>query len=235
MLFRPDNEGLRKGVYGALNWFFEQEEWGIVLEDDCVPDPAFFPFCSELLIKYQHEEQIMHIGCSNLLATQTMPTGSSYVFSKFSFVWGWASWRRAWQKMEINLDGLGEFERIGGMRRFLSNAMAREYMLEKFRSTRAGRNNSWAYAWFFSILKNNGLCVVSATNLVENTGIGAGATHTTGKNKRAQLRSGPIGFPLAHPGCFAVDTRLEMQFFYTTQKRKYRLWLWYILRRLRLR
>ncbi|MBK7938528.1 MAG: hypothetical protein IPJ82_16235 [Lewinellaceae bacterium] len=64
-LYRTENQGLRAGVFGALNWFFEQEPYGIVLEDDCMPDPTFFRFCSELLERHAGDEQIMHIGCSN--------------------------------------------------------------------------------------------------------------------------------------------------------------------------
>ena len=60
-LYRTENKGLRMGVSGALNWFFEQESMGIILEDDCLPDPTFFPFCAQLLERYAENETIMHI------------------------------------------------------------------------------------------------------------------------------------------------------------------------------
>ena len=226
-LYRPSNLGLRAGVYDAIGWFFKQEAYGIILEDDCVPDLSFFPFCGELLEQYKDDAQVMHIGCSNLAEDFTQDLPESYVFSNFSFVWGWASWRRAWERMALDLPGLDDFQ--------VKN-MADVYMLDKFQQTRAGANNSWAYAWFYTILNYQGLCIVPKVNLVENTGVGAaGATHTTGKNTHAQRRARSINFPLVHPTVHIPDPALEKQFFYTSQKKRFRLLLWYILKKVGLR
>lgn len=231
-LFRDENMGLRKGVYGAISWFFEAEEKGIVLEDDCVPDPSFFPFCAELLDRYSHDEQIMHIGGSNLVAAVTEHLQESYVFSRFSFVWGWAGWRRAWTKMSPALDGLEDFD----LGRYIPGKMSQAYMKDKFEATRGGRNNSWAYAWFYSIIKNNGICIVPKVNLVQNTGVGEeGATNTTGRNAAARLAAQSVSFPLQHPAGKKIDVKLEQRFFFATQKRQVRLWLWYLLHWLGLR
>lgn len=228
-LFRTTNMGLRRGVYEALNWFFEQEEYGIILEDDCIPDPSLFQFCEELLVRYRDDHQIMHIGCSNLTDDHTR-SDSDYVFSKFSFVWGWASWRRAWQAMSIDLDGLDLFERSGGLKRSLPGAMAQTYMYTKFQATQSGKNNSWAYAWFYSILKNNGLCIVPKKNLVQNVGVGeADATNTTTLIKNSRKTAQSMHFPILHPKERAVDPKQEIMFFYTSQKSRFRLYLWYFL------
>lgn len=235
-LFRSENQGLRKGVFGALNWFFEAEPYGIVLEDDCVPDLSFFRFCEEILEKYKDDEQVMHVGCSNLAENFTSNLEASYVFSRFSFVWGWAGWRWAWQKMSLDLEGLDEFERSGGIQNFLDDPKSQAYMLDKFRATRAGKNNSWAYAWFYSILKNNGLCIVPKVNLVQNVGVGAeGATNTTAQNEKAQLPAQAISFPLVQPENQRPDPALERRFFYLSQKSKFRLWIWYFLKIIGLR
>lgn len=233
-LFRDSNFGLKKGVSDALDWFFGQEEYGIVLEDDCLPDPTFFPFCAELLEKYRHDEQVMHIAGSNLAQARTAGRPESYVFSRFSFVWGWASWSRAWRRMSLSLDGLDGFTASGTIRSFIPGRMAQVYMLEKFYSVRAGKLNSWAYAWFYSILNNKGLCIVPARNLVQNTGVGEeGATNTTGRNEAARLRASALHFPLQHPDSQIIDPDLERVFFHATQKKKYRLWIWFVMRFLR--
>lgn len=235
-LFREENLGLRNGVHDALNWFFNQEEYGIILEDDCVPDPSLFPFCSELLVKYREDERIMHIGCSNQAEKAQAGIPASYVFTRFPFVWGWASWRRAWEKMDINLEDLENFERKGDLKRFLSNQKAVAYLMDKFSKTRSGENNSWAYAWFYSILKEHGLCIVPGVNLVLNKGIGTeGATNTTEWSKRGQVKARSISFPLVHPERQELHPDLEQAFFYATQKSRFRLWLWYALYRLGLR
>lgn len=232
-IFRNENQGLRKGVFEALNWFFANEPYGIVLEDDCVPDLTFFRFCEEILEKYKDDEQVMHVGCSNLAEDYTSKLEASYVFSRFSFVWGWAGWRRAWEKMSLELEDLDEFEQSGVIKNFLDDPKSQAYMLDKFRATQAGKNNSWAYAWFYSILKNNGLCVVPKVNLVQNVGVGAeGATNTTARNEKARLRAQPISFPLVHPKSRQLDPTLEQHFFHLSQKSKFRLRVWFLLKKL---
>ena len=234
--YRDKNAGLRKGVFDAISWFFEQEEYGIILEDDCLPDPTLFQFCSELLLKYRHDERIMHIGCSNLSETECSHISSSYLFSKFSFVWGWASWRRAWKSMEINFKGLEAFKRKGELERFLPNSQARTYLIDKFQSTRDGKINSWAFSWFYSIVKSDGICIVPKVNLVQNTGIGTSeATNTKHQNTRAQIRAQAMEFPLNHPEQQEIDLAMEEMFFFATQKPKTRLRLWTILHKLGIR
>ena len=50
-LFRTKNLGCCMGVYTAINWLFENEEKGIIIEDDCVLQQSFFPQQSFLLQK----------------------------------------------------------------------------------------------------------------------------------------------------------------------------------------
>jgi len=234
--FRDTNAGLQKGVPEAITWFFEQESRGVVLEDDCLPDPSFFRFAGELLEKYADDERIMHIGGSNLIAQQTFQLPYSYSFTRFSFVWGWASWGRAWKHFSASMDGLETYVDSPLFTDFVSDPFARTYMMDKFRTTKAGLNNSWAYAWFFTILKNNGLCIVPNRNLIRNTGIGVeGATNTRTFNALAMLEAQTLEFPLKHPGAKQPVAVLEEQFFYATQKQRHRLWFWYLLYRLKLR
>jgi len=235
-LFRDVNLGLRAGVFDAINWFFRQETEGIILEDDCIPDPSFFRFCQEMLETYRDDEQIMHIGGSNLAQEFTAGLPESYVFSKFSFVWGWATWRRAWNKMSVSLDGLEKFAASEHFKQFVPNSMARVYMLDKFRDTQQRKNNSWAYAWFYSILKNNGLCIVPKKNLVQNVGVGEqSATNTTSSNQAARLRAGVLEWPLVHPSERSPEPGLEIHFFYTSQKKRPRLLIWWALKKIGLR
>jgi hypothetical protein len=230
-LFREQNMGLRDGVGDALNWFFSKEEFGIVLEDDCLPEPSFFPYCEELLHRYRDDERIMHITGSNVAEEYTNHSVDSYFFSRFSLVWGWASWRRAWEKMSPGLGGLNEFEESGSMRTLIPGYMARTYMMDKFRVTSRRENNSWAYAWFYSILKNDGLCIIPKINLVENVGVGdADATNTRTRLQHQLVRAGSMTFPLHHPADSSVDEARERQIFYHTQKQKWRLFIWYLLR-----
>ncbi len=232
-LYRDHNLGLREGVFDAITWFFRQEPYGIVLEDDCVPDPTLFRYCEELLLRYADDPQIMHIGCSNLIEEQTLDLAASWALSRFSLVWGWASWSRAWDKMTLELAGLDEFEKTGGISNLVPDKKAQRYMLEKFHATQRRENNSWAYAWFYSILKNKGLCIIPHVNLVQNVGVGeANATNTTGRNDQAKRRTQVMTFPLQAPVNYSPEPALEQAIFYATQKRRFRLWLWFILHKM---
>lgn len=235
-LFREENAGLRQGVFGALNWFFKEVEQGIVIEDDCLPDPSFFPFCETLLAQYATAEKVMHIAGSNVAAPITSKLESSFFFSQFSFVWGWASWRRAWQHMSLDLDGFEQFVSEKRIESLSKNPLAQAYMLDKFRATKARENNSWAYAWAYSVLNHNGLSIVPSLNLVQNTGIGdAGATHTRETNKLATLKASKINFPLKSPSAIERPEGLDQEIFYHSQKSRIRLILWFLLQKFGLR
>src|ERR1022692_145354 len=89
----PEHLGCRDGVCAALDWFFEHEEEGIIIEDDCVPNASFWPFCTEMLGRYRDDDRIASIAGSNYEFGRT-DREASYYFSRQIYVWGWATWRR---------------------------------------------------------------------------------------------------------------------------------------------
>lgn len=234
-LFRPENVGLRKALSGAITWFFEHEEAGIIMEDDCLVDPSFFPFCAEMLDRYRHDEQVMHIGAWNLIEQRTGAFPADYFWTNFSIVTAFATWRRAWQKMDLEMAHLAEFERNNGIRHLIDSRPAQAYMLDKFRAVQALNIRSWAYAWFFSILQEGGICLLSSKNLVKNIGFGEGATNTGASNAASEIEASSISFPLRHPADKTIQPAYERQLFYAYQKRPFRLVLWYLLHLLKLR
>lgn len=95
-LFQGKNLGCGPGPVAAINWFFQNVEEGIILEDDCLPHPDFFRFCEELLDYYRDNERIMEITGNNFQCGQKRGD-ASYYFSTYTHNWGWATWRRAWR------------------------------------------------------------------------------------------------------------------------------------------
>ncbi|MDE7150150.1 MAG: hypothetical protein K2O01_07080, partial [Bacteroidales bacterium] len=89
-LFRTENLGCKQAIYQGISWFFEQEEMGIILEDDCLPDLSFFPFCEELLIRYKDDPRIGHIG-GNIQVQGLVPPGLTYDFCSVNHIWCWAT------------------------------------------------------------------------------------------------------------------------------------------------
>ena len=106
-LFRETNLGCKNAVSEAITWFFNHETKGIILEDDCLPLNSFFLFCDTLLSKYEFDERIRHISGVNFLKPE-IEIKHSYYFSKFTHVWGWASWKRVWQ--DYSKDILNDYE-----------------------------------------------------------------------------------------------------------------------------
>jgi len=221
-LFREQNLGCRDSVNGGINWFFEQVEYGIILEDDCLPDASFFPFCKNLLAKYKDDNRVFHIAGFNPM---TMDKTESYLFSNFCLIWGWATWRRAWQQNDTNFGGLEELGQSAYFEKALPNKAARAYMIDKFENIKDGTINSWDYTWFHSILQKQGLCIIPSKSLIENIGLGGEATHTS-KNEFGTIgkKASTMSFPLKHPDSVGEPLPAEnLQFFYTTQKKQWLL------------
>ena len=201
-LFQPSNLGCRAGVTAALDWFFEQEEEGIVLEDDIVADPTFFPFCQELLERYRHDERVGVIAANN---HQRRPPsdGSSYRFSIYSHCWGWASWRRAWRCNDPELRGWPAFRDGQWLEQLGGKSLARRWgpWLDQLS---AGQIDTWDMIWQFSCWQQGFLTVIPAVELVENIGFGVDATHTL--DERSPLGTpGSLSFPLRHPTVMQAD------------------------------
>ncbi len=228
-LFQTDNLGCRLGVSSGINWFFEQVEKGIILEDDCEPDISFFYYCEELLERYKDEEQIMQISGSNLIPEKFNHFESSYVYSNFGLIWGWATWRRAWQKNDIHLNIFQDFVVKNKINNLVNDKTAQAYMVDKFEETYLKNNNSWAYAWFCILLYYDGLSILPTKNLIENIGIDEDATHTVAKGdelKRYQTKASGLTFPLKHPKVIKkVNNDVAMEIFYANYKPKHLLFI----------
>jgi hypothetical protein len=176
-LFHKKNMGCREGVSSAVNWFFDHEEEGIVLEDDCLPANSFFKFCDTLLDKYRNDSRIRHITGCNLQQGKKWGE-SSYYFSNMTHVWGWASWKRVWKDYDKSLKNYKNEEireRIGNI---YSDPLVIESWVSIFNKVKAGKINSWAYPLDFINFFNNGLTIIPNENLVSNIGFDARATHT---------------------------------------------------------
>lgn len=193
------NLGCKKRVSSGLDWVFSLVEEGIILEDDCVPDPTFFRFCEELLEYYRHDWRIMVISGNNFQFGKKR-TGYSYYFSVYTHCWGWATWRRAWQYYDGEMKHWSQVRDGNWLESILVESQAVKYWTKIFQTTYDNKNDSWAYRWTFSCWIQNGLTILPNVNLVSNIGFGEDATHTSSSKSRvANLPVKEINFPLKHP------------------------------------
>jgi hypothetical protein len=174
--FQTENQGCGKHVSGAITWFFEQVEEGIILEDDCIPHPDFFPYCSELLERYRDTEQVFTIGGNNFQPGTV--GGASYYFSTYGHIWGWATWRRAWAKYRYNLNDYDAQMMRKKMKKYFFDLQAFDYWWHVFDMMCTNPVDTWDYQWSFCQWYHNGLSIMPNVNLVSNIGHGVDATHT---------------------------------------------------------
>lgn len=205
------NLGSRFAVSGALDWFFAHCPEGIVLEDDCLPHPEFFAYCSELLERYRDDTRIMCISGDNSSGT-SIADGSSYGFVRWPLIWGWATWRRAWNRFDHDL---GRVAIIPSERwhDVLPDPEERRVWAERMSAMlRSGRTDIWDFVWSLSVIADGGLCVLPASNLVTNIGVGPGATHTETGSASTGAPTAPI-LPLRHPAAVRLDEAASRRVF----------------------
>lgn len=184
-LFRNDNLGCKDAVSGAIDWFFEQEEQGIVLEDDCLPSPSFFGFCSVLLHAYKDDNRIGHIGGSNFQNGLQRGEGT-YYFSRLTHVWGWAGWRRAWRNYDVNMGTFPHFA-ASDLNNLPSHAPFKDIWYRNLQSTFEGKINTWDYQLSYANIISNYMSIIPNQNLIKNIGFGEDATHTFTNHPFADL------------------------------------------------
>jgi hypothetical protein len=180
-LFREHNLGCAKNNSSAISWFFENVEEGIILEDDCVPDLTFFDFCKLMLEKYRYEEKVMMVAGTNYLFNK-VKTKEAYFFSKYYSVWGWATWKRAWDKFDFEMKDWrnSRKNKIKELKKIFRKKFLVNFWVENFDKVIEKKVDTWDIRWCYSCIFNNGLSVVSINNLVSNIGIGG--THIKNKS-----------------------------------------------------
>ncbi|MEO0526413.1 MAG: nucleotide-diphospho-sugar transferase [Bacteroidota bacterium] len=209
-LFHEKNLGCKYSPQTAITWFFEQEEKGIVLEDDCLPSLSFFKYCSELLHKYEHDLRVWGISGTNL--QPEIEIENSYYFSHFFMTWGWASWRNRWQTHLSMLTNFDDFLNDPMVLKKLDNKIANQQIVERAKISYQDKLDAWDYQWIFSCFANNALLATPSQNLIQNIGFGDGATHT-GNSRGKQIMENDIDFPLAHPLILHANQKVDNLFF----------------------
>lgn len=190
-LFREENLGCKKAVSTAISWFFENEERGIVLEDDCLPDPTFFSFCDIMLDRYENDHRVSHISGSNFQNGVKYGDGD-YYYSNLTHVWGWAGWRRGWNLYDVNMTLWPQFKLLNYLAYIFPNKNVTLFLESIFDKVYNGQINTWDYQLFFSYLINRKLSIIPNKNLISNIGYGIDATHTTTVNNHANMPTTPI-------------------------------------------
>lgn len=214
-LYRVANLGCGPAVAGAIDWFFEHEPEGIVLEDDVLPHESMFPFMAEMLDRYRDDDRVMHVSACNYAGAHA-PGG--YFFSRYVSVWGWASWRRAWQHFSLDISDWRHPPSV--LDKPGLDWRTRRYLAFAFGRAATGLGN-WDYQWKYTVMRH-GLAITPNANLAVTTGFGDEATNLRTQGLIPQLESMPA--ILTPSATVEVDPALEHAMFHEQLARG--AWYW---------
>jgi hypothetical protein len=205
-IYSSTNLGCGLRVSSGLDAVFNEVEEAIILEDDCLPDPSFFPFCDELLERYRDDKRVAQIaGCSFLPSSEARMNG--YFFSLYPHCWGWATWRRAWVHYDHAMRAWS-LNREASWKVGPVSIKERLFWARCFDSVLENKVDTWDYRWTSTLWNLGMLSINSRVNLISNIGFDADATHTRG-GAWGNLPVHPAILPPPKRECVTHDKSLD--------------------------
>ena len=188
IFFREECVNVYDSLRGAIDWLFDNEERGIILEEDCVPTKAFFSFVDQMIEKFKEDKRVWCISGDNIIKQN--PSGYDYMFSHLHAMYGWASWRDRWRM--VNWDHLYIKETIDEhiyYRLFKTKAKAKEKALSNMEDM-LYRTKCWDYIFGLCMDQYHALTVQPKEHLVKNIGV-TGQHHTKAKVSQYNCEPNP--------------------------------------------
>ncbi|MBA3025318.1 MAG: nucleotide-diphospho-sugar transferase [Sulfurimonas sp.] len=177
-LLRDENLGCKVAVSSAIDWFFEHEDMGIILEDDVVPTQSFFWFCERMLQEYRNDSRVMMISGTNYMLDIRDQIKKDYFFSRHFTIWGWATWKRAWKLYDVKIPTWRTEIQPANINFISNEAYITKHFENTFDLIHQNKMNTWDIQWVYTCLFNYGLCLTPSINMISNVGVNG--THTTG-------------------------------------------------------
>jgi hypothetical protein len=210
------NRGCRLGPITAITWFFEHEEEGIILEDDCVPHPDFFTYCATLLASYRNDNRVWCISGNNFLNGR-IAHRDSYFFSRYVNCWGWATWRSRWAFFDPHLSSWPLLRDSTLFRSHFSDPLERRYWKLIWERTFQCSHTAtwWDYQWQYALVSNHALSISPNVNLVKNIGFGSDASHMTSRDSANLSLQAQAMANISHPAVVMPDLLADQFLFYS--------------------
>lgn len=184
-LFREEHLSVIESIPSSIDWFFEHEDEGVILEDDCLPNYSFFIFCKTLLDFHRYDDHVCMITGNNFQESKDFDRLPSYYYSRYFHIWGWATWKRAWIKYRKNHDQIKNKLALVSTKIPFKDIGVRLYWSRILRLVQRGKLRSWDHIWTFTCWIDGGSSCIPDRNLVSNIGFGKGATFTFDKSDRS--------------------------------------------------
>ncbi|HEY5752823.1 MAG TPA: glycosyltransferase family 2 protein [Chthoniobacterales bacterium] len=181
------NLGCGRRIRSGLTAAFALLGEAIVIEDDILPHPDFFPFCAGFLARYRNQPEV-HSICGFNPVGKFFPDERQCIPSRVNSIWGWASWQRAWQSYRSDFAGWDDPSTREALRAFICNDLHFQNEALGFDKVFSGQLDTWDYQWTYTLFVDRRVALVSPVNLITNLGFLPDATHTT-HDKPSHLRT----------------------------------------------
>jgi hypothetical protein len=179
--FPTKNLGAKNGIFSAINWLFQKEKLGIILEDDVLPSVQFFDFCIQNLFYYEDDLSIGLISGHQVeLKVQDYSVTINPVYSKFPRIWGWATWKNRWEDFHLQEFRLSKNDIYLLTKVSFPNIIFLLYLIYVQILIKFRRLETWDYQFLIYCLRNNFNIITPSRNLVKNTGFGRNSSNTIG-------------------------------------------------------
>ena len=197
--FSEDNKGSYKSTSEGITWVFKHVDSAIILEDDCIPHISFFRYCQDLLNYYKDDKRIAAISGNNFQPVEST-TQYSYDFSRYALIWGWATWKESWNKIDFNMQDWPKFKKMKGLDSVFYRKHEREHWYKFYQDMYEGKSKPhWDFQFLLSCFMNNAMTILPNKNLVTNVGFGVEASNNKLQTKFNSFKLNEIKFPLDHP------------------------------------
>ncbi len=193
--FHNKNQGCGKAMSSSVDWFFDNVEMGIILEDDCLPNLSFFKYCELLLNYHKKNMDIWHISGAVLYKKENYIP--SYYYSVYPGMWGWASWSNRWEKYKYDMNEIDIT--FSDYKYFKKSSISKSFFKKIKRRMENNEIDTWDFQWIFTIWNNNGFCITPNHNLISNLGFDGLGTHTKNINDIRSKQKTDKLFDIVHP------------------------------------
>lgn len=216
LLRRSKNLGLAVAIMSAVDWFFENEDSGIIFEDDLQIDPRFFQFARDALLKLKGDRETWAISGNQFFTV--FGEGLDVQWAHYPLIWGWATWQERWVEIREEIFS-PKLDIPAGTRTKLKSFLR----VGKFRVSH-GLINSWAIPFSIAMKVKGKYCFMPPENLVENVGWDEFASHTRSKMwhlERAREtygRESKMELDFREESALAVDKLIEKNIYRVSWK-----------------
>ncbi|SFT01521.1 glycosyltransferase [Sphingobacterium wenxiniae] len=172
---RHKNWGLANNVIDGVSKVIQEHGSVIVLEDDLETSPYALTYFNDGLTRYAAEERVMEISGYMYPVQHPRRLPKSFFF-RVANSWGWATWKRAWDHFNPDIEELTKNFKRRDIKRFSIDG--KENFWKQVKEFKAGKINSWAIRWYLSVFKQNGLVLYPRHSMIQNIGTDGSGTHS---------------------------------------------------------